>query len=232
MKIVKQKNHLPIVNLDNIVLSNVKSTFNQHGPLFPSSSIRAIFCGPSNCGKTNLMISLLLHENGLRFENIYIYSKSLYQPKYVFLKNVLEKIPGIKFFSFIENEEIVDLSNAKEYSIFIFDDVTCDKQNNIKKYFCMGRHKKIDSFYLCQTYAYIPKHLIRDNANVIILFQQDEMNLKHIYNDHVNTDMIYSQFKDICCQCWKSKYGFLSIIKDLDLNKGRYRMGLDSFILL
>ena len=53
----------------------------------------------------------------------------------------------------------------------------------------MGRHRLIDCFYLCQTYAQIPKHLIRDNLNFLVLFRQDEMNLKHIYGDHVNTDM-------------------------------------------
>jgi len=42
----------------------------------------------------------------------------------------------------------------------------------------MGRHKNIDSFYLCQTYS--PKHLIRDNANFIIMFKQDDLNMRHI----------------------------------------------------
>ncbi|KYN28024.1 hypothetical protein ALC57_02564, partial [Trachymyrmex cornetzi] len=46
---------------------------------------------------------------------------------------------------------------------------------------------------VCQTYARIPKHLIRDNANLLILFKQDGTNLKHVYNDHVNTDMSYDE---------------------------------------
>ncbi|KAL6256683.1 hypothetical protein P5V15_012802 [Pogonomyrmex californicus] len=48
----------------------------------------------------------------------------------------------------------------------------------------MGRHSNVDCFYLCQTYARIPKHLIRDKANLLILFKQDGTNLKHVYNDH------------------------------------------------
>ena len=55
----------------------------------------------------------------------------------------------------------------------------------------LGRHADVDCFYLCQMYAKIPKHLIRDNANLLILFKQDRINLKHVYNDHVNTDMSY-----------------------------------------
>jgi len=53
----------------------------KHSEMLPST-IRAIICGPSNCGKTNLFISLLESPNGVRFENMYVYSKSLKQPKY------------------------------------------------------------------------------------------------------------------------------------------------------
>ena len=41
--------------------------------------------------------------------------------------------------------------------------------------------------FLSQIYARIPKHLIHDNANLLILFKQDGTNLKHVYNDHVPT---------------------------------------------
>ena len=73
----------------------------------------------------------------------------------------------------------------------------------------MGRHKKIDCFYLCQTYAHVPKHLVRDNVNFLAIFRQDEVNLNHIYYDHVNTDMTYIQFKELCSKWWRDgKHGF------------------------
>ena len=65
----------------------------------------------------------------------------------------------------------------------------------MRDYFSMGRHNSIDCFYLSQTYAHIPKHLIRDNTNFIILFKQDETNLRHVYDDHVNKDMSFNEFK-------------------------------------
>lgn len=101
--------------------------------------------------------------------------------------------------------------------------------DNIRAYFSMGRHEHVDSFYLCQTYARIPKHLVRDNANLLVLFNQDDMNLKHIYNDHVNTNMPYSEFKNLCSACWVDRYGFIMIDKDSDLDHGRYRKGFDCF---
>ena len=94
----------------------------------------------------------------------------------------------------------------------------------------MGRHKNIDCFHLCQTYTKIPKHFIRDNANMIIIFKQDEMNLKHIYNDHVIGDMTFKTFLKMCAETWKEKYGFLVISKDDPINMGRYRKGFDNFI--
>ena len=112
----------------------------------------------------------------------------------------------------------------------IFDDVACEKQDNIKNFFCMGRYKNVDCFYLCQSYARIPKHLVRDNVNLLVLFRQDDMNLRHVYNDHVNTDMSYNQFRDLCSICWNNdKYGFLVIDKGRTLDTGLYRKGFDHF---
>lgn len=227
MKFIKQKDSLSIRNLA-IEPGNSRK---RHSPLL-SDSIRAIVVGPSNCGKTNLMIALIEHPNGLKFENIYIYSKSLHQPKYQYLQRVLSPINGLGYYTFSDNCDVISPEEAKPNSIFIFDDVACDKQNNIRSYFCMGRHSYIDSFYLCQTYTHIPKHLIRDNANLLILFKQDEMNLRHVYNDHVNTDMSFENFRYICAECWKDKYGFLVIDKDSSLDKGHFRKGFDTYIAL
>lgn len=230
MRIVKQKQSLSISNLDELVEDTTKK-MQRHSCLLPSS-IRCIICGPSNCGKTNIILSLIQDPNGLRFENIYVYSKSLYQPKYEFLKQVIQPIKGLGYFEFSENDEIMDPDKARNNSIFIFDDIACSKQDKIQQYFSMGRHKCVDSFYLSQTYARIPKHLIRDNINMLVLFKQDDMNLKHVYDDHVNTDMSFQTFKDMCSQCWSNKYGFLVIDKESDCNAGRYRKGFDSYIYL
>lgn len=230
MRLVKQPVKLPITNIDNKI--DTVPDQRKHGLLLPSS-IRCLIIGPSNCGKTNVMISLLTDPNGLRFENVYVYSKSLNQPKYQFLKKVFERIKEIGYYTFTNNDDICSPLEAKRNSIFIFDDVVCDKQNNICKYFSMGRHKNIDCFYLCQTYSKIPKQLVRDNANVIVLFKQDDLNLQHVHADHVNTDMTYQEFKNICNICWKDdKYSTLIIDKDSEIKNGRYRKGFDCYMYM
>ena len=71
----------------------------------------------------------------------------------------------------------------------------------------MGRNKNVDSFYLSQTYARIPKYLVRDNANLLLLFRQHEMNLRDIYNDHViSSDNSFARFKELCLSCWKVEW--------------------------
>lgn len=226
MRLIKQTKQIVVRNADETQENKQRII---HSILLPNS-IRALIVGPSNCGKTNVMISLIESPNGLTFKNIYIYSKSLYQPKYCYLKTLINPIKEINLFTFSENEKVLTPTEAKPHSIIIFDDVICEKQNTIRDYFCMGRHKHIDCFYLSQTYTKIPKHLIRDNANMIIVFKQDEMNLKHIYNDHVIGDMSFKEFTKICGECWKDEYGFLVVSKDDPKNKGRYRKGFNEFI--
>lgn len=226
MRVVQQPISFSVSNNDAGVVAKCK----RHGELLPPT-IRSIIVGPSNCGKTNLMLSLIEHPNGLRFENIYVFSKSLYQSKYQYLENLLRPIKGMSYFSFSCLENNIPAPNkVRHNSLFIFDDVACDKQNLMREYFSMGRHSNVDCFYLCQTYAHIPKHLVRDNANLLILFKQDNLNLRHIYDDHVNTDITFDIFKEMCSLCWKDNYGFLVIDKDSDVRNGRYRKGFDNFI--
>jgi hypothetical protein len=218
---------LPIENFDTV--EKVANT--KHSKLLPNY-VRAIFCGPSGCGKTNSLLALLFNENGLRFENIYVYSKSLYQPKYTLLEDVLRAVNGVGYFPYSDNDMIMDPELARKNSIFVFDDVACEKQDKIRAYFSMGRHRDIDAAYLCQTYSKIPKQLIRDNCNVIVLFKQDDMNLRHVFDEHVSPDMSYDVFKLLCSQCWNGsqQYGALVIVKDFELNDGRYRRGFDEYI--
>lgn len=216
--------------IETVRVGEAEPVEGRHGPLLPNS-IRAVLCGPSNCGKTQALISLLLSKNGLHFQNVYVYSKSLAQPKYVYLERLFQKVPEIGYYTFSNNEDILSPDQVGESSIMIFDDIACEKQAVVREYFCMGRHFNVDSFYLCQSYAQIPKHLVRDNVNIVILFQQDGLNLKNIYQSHVNADMDFETFQTMCRRCWEQRYGFLLINKDARVGEGRYRKGYNTFIL-
>jgi len=85
----------------------------KHGEILPST-IRAIICGPSNCG--NQRSHKFVREfKRHTFENVYVYLKSLQQPKYRYLKNLFKSIDEISYFTFSNNSDVVPLSELKFY---------------------------------------------------------------------------------------------------------------------
>ncbi|KAK9687043.1 hypothetical protein QE152_g36749 [Popillia japonica] len=108
--------------------------------------------------------------------------------------------------------EYVDINDLEPpekmlgYSVIVFDDIPSTDQNITKQYFSFDRHRNVDCFHLCQTYSVISKQLLTDNENLIIVFQEDSTNLKHIYDDHV-CDLTFSEFLDLC-RLWWTECGY------------------------
>ena len=97
---------------------------------------------------------------------------------------------------------------------------------------CDGSTRKHRLFLSVSDVRKDTKDLIRDNANLLILFKQENgTNLKNVYTDHVNTDMFYENFCELCRCCWQQKYGFVVIDKDSALTKGRYRKGFNEYAI-
>ena len=237
MNVEQQKETLPVRNVSELFTSSTTqqqgTDGGRHGSLLPDS-VRALIVGPSGCGKTNVALSLLLAENGLKFDGIYLYTTTAWQDMYRFLAKVTEGICPLYVFD--KGESVVKPADARPNSVFLFDDVALEKQDAVKEHFSAGRHKHNDALYMCQTYTKIPKQLVRDNANVIVLFRQDDHNLQVVYNEHVDPSDFegsFEKFKTLCYNVWKGNtHAFLVIDKTRSVRNGRYRDGFDKFIIV
>lgn len=54
-------------------------------------SIRGLIIGKSGCGKTNLILNLLLEPRWLDYNKLHVFGKALYQPEYRIIKKAFEE---------------------------------------------------------------------------------------------------------------------------------------------
>lgn len=187
--------------------------------------IRLLIIGSSGSGKTTLLLNFI-YKRLIPYTNLYVFSKSLEQPSY---KKLQERFKNIelninkKIANFFGScEDIVSLNDCKPNSLIVFDDCILENQDKIKEYFVMGRHKNISCIYLSQCYSKVDIQLIRNNLNMLCIFKQNNHYMKKIYENFVGSDMTFDKFKDICNDCWKENYGFLTINLLLKPSEGKF----------
>ena len=99
---------------------NISKRFNH--PLLPRS-IRGIIVGKSGCGKTTLLLNLLLRPGWLDYDNVIVVGKSLFQPEYRILKTAFEEnVPKewiLRLFNMrdeIKNSQVLPTLVVKEWA--------------------------------------------------------------------------------------------------------------------
>ena len=175
---------------------------------------RTLIVGPSFCGKTHLLLNKL---RLIRLEDpekqIRIITRSPEQ-----YEDVELYIQGIEV-----EENVGDLEEYRGFCV-VFDDMLDSNQKLIDPFFTRGRHKSCDVYYLCQSYFDAPKKTVRNNSNIIILFQQTLKDVEHIHRDISGFDMSYEEFKSLCREAWNEKFNYLLINRLEDKNGSRYRI--------
>jgi len=74
-------------------------------PLLPKS-LRGLIVGKSGCGKTILLLNLLLRPGWLDYSKLSVFGKSLFQPEYKILrKRFEEQLPKEMIMNIFENRD-------------------------------------------------------------------------------------------------------------------------------
>ena len=68
---------------------NCDESKRKNSPLLPNS-ILGLIIGKSNCGKTTLLLNLLLQPEWLDYNHLYVFGRSLHQMEYRILQRGLE----------------------------------------------------------------------------------------------------------------------------------------------
>ena len=201
-------------NYTNNIITN-DDTDNNDNIMFTGgqqSCNRTLIVGPSFCGKTHLLLNKL---QLIRLDNpeqkICIITRSPEQYNKIEIEDVsVEEDLGDK--------SIQDFQNC----CVVFDDMLDSNQKLIDPFFTRGRHNDLDVYSLSQSYFDLPKRTIRNNSNIIILFQQTLKDVEHIYRDIAGFDMSNDEFKSLCREAWRDNYNYLLLNRLEDKNGSKY----------
>ena len=201
-------------NHDNNIITNDDNNINDN-IMFN----RTLIVGLSFCGKTHLLLNKLqlirLDDNTRK---IHIITRSPEQYSNTALLASGKEIEQVKVEEDLEDKSIQDFQNC----CVVFDDMLDTSQKLIDPFFTRGKHYDLDVYYLSQSYFDLPKRTIRNNSNIILLFQQTLKDVEHIYRDIAGFDMSDDEFKSLCREAWRERYNYLLINRLEDKNGKKY----------
>lgn len=150
----------------------------------------AIFSGPTDCGKTKLVLDLIEKEYKEHFENIIIicptlrWNQTYLERSWVWKDdNVFCIDPGKG--SLIKCIDKFSEELAKETSLFIIDDCIADEaldktRSELVALATSGRHKEHSMWFLTQCYTAIPKRIRRQKQQLFVWYPSEKSDLELI----------------------------------------------------
>ena len=195
---------------------------NSKWPHIPNHPYRILIVGGSGSGKTNAL--LILRNNQLDIDKIYLYVKNPYEKKYREKKR--EKL-GLNHFNdpkaFMEySNDMQDVcKNIEDYNpiknrkiLIVFDDMIADMINNKKlnpvvtELFIRGRKLSISIAFITQSYFKVPKDVKLNSTNFFIMKIPNKRELQQIALNH-SSDIDVKDFMNIYKKCTAEPYSFL-----------------------
>ncbi len=183
--------------------------------LHPRWPFRLLSIGSSGCGKTTMILNLIIQ--GLDYDTFYLYAKDTQEGLYAdllipFMEARKAKDPTFYFeiHNTLEHLEAIDLDREKQ-NLVLFDDFINEmKQTNIVDLFTKSRKANASIIYLTQDYHRTPK-TIRLNCNYFAIFEiNSNREYRNICDAHANK-VSYDVFKQAYLDATKKKFDFLLV---------------------
>lgn len=218
---------LDIINIDNLKKIKGKKRYRNKHPLLPQHPYNMLIVGQTNCGKTNMLLNLILKFS--TFDKLYIFSKHLHQPKMVLLNDIFDKVKektdeDILFMS----NELDDLLPVDEIddevqNLIIFDDMICEKDlTPVIDYWIRGRHSNCSCIFLSQIYTKIPRQM-RLNSHYFCFFNTPNRLELNIINNDVNYELDKAEFIRRFKKATSVPYSFFFIDTKTNIPQLKYR---------
>ena len=228
----KQRSCAPIIH----IRTDAEEFINKH-VLAPQWPFRLLICGQTGCGKTNLLLNLLL--NYLYYNRLYVYAKDLTESSYMFLQEFFDDVhrkldddynitESIATFS-SSKSDIVDVDDLDKecQNLIVFDDFVTEKdQDSIIELFTRGRKKNASVIYLTQSYYSTPKD-IRLQCNYFMFFNiGSKREVIEIEKDHA-IGVTKEEFLEMFKSTTEDPYSFMMIDLKTQDKRNKFRKNLD-----
>ena len=162
-----------------------------------------VIIGPRNVGKTYYMLKVLQKIGDKR--PIIIITRSLNQYPTYKTSNEIKPI------------------NKYKGSVVTFDDMLGAKNSSqVDEFFTRGRQENLDVYYVSQSFFALPRQIIRNNSDRLILFKQTLRGVQIMYHVIGAFDMIYDEFREMCRVAWSEKFNYLCIDMAKNKNEGKF----------
>ena len=162
-------------------LSWDSTTARSNHKLLPKNA-RGLIVGKSDCGKTTLLLNLLLNPGWLDYDKLFVFSKSLFQPEYVCVRKAMEyKLPKEAILWLFNNQRAIQESGLTA-RVGIEE---MKKKSNIECHFFDNSSEVPD-----------PRELNPENKNVMVfddllLEKQNACEKYYARGRHSNVDCFY-----------------------------------------
>ena len=165
---------IPNYDIKDDFVTNYKQLYT----FMPDKNFRMLVAGPSNVGKTNTILHILMKPLAY-YDKLYLYAKNLEQGKYHYLTKTFDEISKRVGYNVLEcsNDNIIPVSemDSDSQKVVIFDDFVCEKnQAPLIDYFIRGRHKNCSVIYLSQSFYKTPKDIRLNCSHFCIYYFPSE----------------------------------------------------------